>query len=337
MNSMYVISISARGKTLFRTHHNRWTYAASYSSLHITFCTFWKLVSYCSFWIETQFLLLHIYIRLLEAGTSFHYWSTEKRHNNLPTLLPSLRQHPSPFRQAGEFIRTKFWKIFEVKAKEKGRLYYLGRFCLIIDLLFTVCLGMLIINFGSRCSRTFVIRSVDRPKLIFVNFTSMTVPHRSATTLRRWRTATAPVMGGVCCQTVRRQTGAKTPRRSCSWRVCLSEWSRRTKDSYIQFCYGYMAVYVVSTSLIAYQDRCTGIQISSFSLAQYVGHWLFLRLTDSSAHHKKAPWMGYVQPNSPTKTLMKDPHDTSHQCRGRRHPHCVTIVRLVTCAAIGNW
>lgn len=193
---------------------------------------FWKLVSYCSFWIETQFLLLHIYMRLLEAGTSFDYWSTEKRHNNLLTLLPSLRQHPSPFRQAGEFIRTKFWKIFEVKAKEKGRLYYLGRFCLITDLLFTVCLGMLIINFGSRCSRTFVIRSVDRLKLIFVNFTSMTVPHRSATTLRRWRTATAPVMDGVCCQTVRRQTGAKTPSHALGASVCPNEAAEQRTATY---------------------------------------------------------------------------------------------------------
>lgn len=79
-----------------------------------------------------SFFFIRMY---LEAGTSFDYWSTKKRHNNLPTLLPSLRQHPSPFRQAGEFIRTKFWKIFEVQGQGKGRLYYLGRFCLIIGLL----------------------------------------------------------------------------------------------------------------------------------------------------------------------------------------------------------
>lgn len=111
-------------------------------------------------------------------------------------------------------------------------MYYLGRFCLIIDLLFTVCLGMLIINFGSRCSRTFVIRSVDRPKLIFVNFTSMTVPHRSATTLRRWRTATAPVMGGVCCQTVRRQAGAKTPSHALGASVCPNEAAEQRTATY---------------------------------------------------------------------------------------------------------
>lgn len=91
---------------------------------------------------------------------------------------------------------------------------------------------MLIINFGSRCSRTFVIRSVDRLKLIFVNFTSMTVPHRSATTLRKWRTATAPVMGGVCCQTVRRQTGAKTPSHALGASVCPNEAAEQRTATY---------------------------------------------------------------------------------------------------------
>lgn len=69
-----------------------------------------------------------------------------------------------------------------------------------------------------------------------------------------------------------------------------------------------MAAYVVSTSLVASQDRWAGIQISFLSLAQYIGYWLFLGLTDIRAHHKKAPfeWDMYM-PNSPTKTLMKDP------------------------------
>lgn len=202
-----------------------WTHAASYSSLQLPFGSFanWPRAAPSRDSIPSS-----SYMWFLEAGTSFDYCSTEKRHNS----LPSVRQHPSPFRQAGEFIRTKFWKIFEVKAKEKGRLYYFGRFCLIIDLLFTVCLGMLIINFGSRCSRRFVIQSVDGLKLIGVNFKQMTVPYRSATTLRRWGTATASVMGGLCCQTVRRQTGAKTPSHALGASVCPNEAAEQRTATY---------------------------------------------------------------------------------------------------------
>lgn len=147
MNSVYrILPVSlwagSTGKTLFRTHHNRWEFRVlnprgSLLVTQVTLCTFCKWGLYLLLLLDRD--PIPSSSSYLEAGTSFDYWSTKKRHNNLPTLLPSLRQHPSPFRQAGEFIRTKFWKIFEVKAKEEGACIILAGsvWSMIIGLLFT--------------------------------------------------------------------------------------------------------------------------------------------------------------------------------------------------------
>lgn len=72
-------------------------------------------------------------------------------------------------------------------------------------------------------------------KLICINLKSMTVSVSVSDNSSHLEDGqlTAPVMSGVCCQTVRRQTGTKTPGHALG--ACLCERSRRAKGNYIQF------------------------------------------------------------------------------------------------------
>lgn len=135
-----------------------------------------------------------LYMRVLEAGPKLWYWSTEKRQNNQPTLLPSLRQHLSPFRQAGEFIRNKVLEKSLQSRFEKRALVLSWQvladsgsssaFC------FYLCQGRFTINFGSGRWKTFVIPSDDGLKFMCINFKtriSKISVYRSATTLDTYR------------------------------------------------------------------------------------------------------------------------------------------------------
>lgn len=139
---------------------------------------------------------------------------------------------------------------------------------------------MLIIKFGSGRSRAFVIQSDHVLKLICINPKSMTVSVSVSDNSSHLEDGqlTAPVMGGVCCQTVRRQTGTKTPGHALGASVCANEAAEQRTTTYSLgictcFSYGYLAVYVVSTPLVACQDRWAGIEIWVLSLAQYIGYW----------------------------------------------------------------
>lgn len=87
---------------------------------------------------------------------------------------------------------------------------------------------MLIINFGSGRSRTFVIQSGDGLKSMTVyvsvsdNSSQLEDNHRSC---NEWS-----LLLSTCAS-----TDWDKDTKSCSWRVCLSERSRRAKDNYIQF------------------------------------------------------------------------------------------------------
>lgn len=146
-----------------------------------------------------------------------------------------------------------------------------------MGLLFTVCLGMLIIIFWKY---TFMdichsIRWWVRVNLC--QFHVDDIPYRSATTLRSWRTVTTPVMSGVCCQTVRSTDWGKDAQ-SCLCPREAAEQRTATYRIYGSIC----SVNNVSRS----RDR---------NLVPLPGpvYWL-LALTSldgysSSAHHKKAP------------------------------------------------
>lgn len=101
------------------------------------------------------------------------------------------------FAKQGNLLTTKFWK----NLCGKGRLCYLGRFCLIQGL-----------------DRRSIFCQVNAYHKFWVSFNQVMgsnrwqYTYRSATSLRSWKTTTAPVMSGICgCQSVRRQTGTKTP------------------------------------------------------------------------------------------------------------------------------
>lgn len=98
-------------------------------------CTYCTLVGCSTRPRLNSSMFIHKYLvrETVRGGTRFdvHYSLLIDQEKASPTLLPSLRQHLSPFRQAGGFIGNKVLEKSLQSRPRKGRLCSLGRFCLL--------------------------------------------------------------------------------------------------------------------------------------------------------------------------------------------------------------